>query len=276
VNWEDAIKDLRIKPENKRAVLDNYFDVDIDVSVERYRKSEEFIALMELIPTSTSTLLDIGAGRGIASYAFAKNNINVTALEPDPSFDVGAGAVKTLAIKHKLPITVVETFGETLPFDDNSFDVVYVRQVLHHANDLAIFCKEVNRVLKPGGLFIATREHVLSQEEDLNSFLNGHLLHHLYGGEHAYTLAFYLHCIKSAGLNVKKILNPFESIINFAPITKAEMKSNFANGLSKLTGKFIANRLISNPFVYSILVSLKATQDKTPGRLYSFVCTKPL
>jgi ubiquinone/menaquinone biosynthesis C-methylase UbiE len=276
VNWEDAIKDLRSNPENGQAVIDNYFDADINLSAERYRQSEEFNALMKLIPNSTKTLLDIGAGRGIVSYAFAKNNIKVTALEPDSSDDVGAGAIRTIAANHNLPITIVETFGETLPFENDSFDVVYVRQVLHHANDLALFCKEVNRVLKPGGLFIATREHVLSKEEDLQAFLNSHLLHHLYGGEHAYTLTSYLNCLNGAGLNLQKILNPFENVINFAPITIVQMKTNFVNGLAKLFGKFIAKQLVSIPIVYSMLISLKAKQDRTPGRLYSFVCTKPV
>jgi ubiquinone/menaquinone biosynthesis C-methylase UbiE len=276
MTWEEAVKELRSNPENAKVIADNYFDENIDEAIERFRSSEEFLAVMKYIPASAKTLLDIGAGRGMATYGFASNGLLSTALEPDPSDDVGAGAIRKLATRHGLPITVVETFGESLPFDDGSFDVVYVRQVLHHATDLAIFCKEVNRVLKPGGLFVATREHVLTQDSDLQTFLDNHLLHHLYGGEHAYTLAFYLKCIRQSGLTIKHLLHPYASVINYAPLSITEMKENFERKLSSLTGKRLAGYLLNIPVLYRLLTTIKARQDQSPGRLYSFICTKPV
>ena len=275
MTWEEAVKELRNNPDNKQAIIDNYFDADIQTAVERFRVSEEFTALLKLIPKFAKNILDIGAGRGMASYAFAKNNLHVTALEPDPSNDVGAGAIRDIATTYNLPIAVIETFGETLPFDDNTFDVVYVRQVLHHAHDLAQFCKEVNRVLKPKGVFIATREHVLSHENDLQTFLDRHLLHHLYGGEHAYTLSFYLQCMNQAGLAITNLIQPYESVLNFAPIGIVEMQSNFSQKLAPFMGKTIAEKLIAIPQVYQFFARLKSKQDNAPGILYSFVCTKP-
>jgi ubiquinone/menaquinone biosynthesis C-methylase UbiE len=274
MTWEEAVQELRNNPENKQAILDNYFDADVVIANERFAQSEEFTALLELIPSHTKTILDIGAGRGMATYGFAKNGFETTALEPDPSQDVGAGAIRNLANQFNLPITVVETFGESLPFEDNSFDVVYVRQVLHHANDLAKFCKEVQRVLKPNGVFIATREHVLSSENDLQTFLNNHPLHHLYGGEHAFTLAFYCKCIEDSGMKLTKIIHPYESVINFAPLNAAEMKNNFAKSISKLTGMGLAKLIVSNNFIYKKLVDIKANKDNTPGRVYSFIAKK--
>lgn len=274
MTWEEAVQELRSKPENKQAILDNYFDADVEVANERFAKSEEFTELLKYIPKQAKTILDIGAGRGMATYGFAKNGLVATALEPDSSNDVGAGAIRILAEKHNLPITVVETFGESLPFEDNSFDVVYVRQVLHHANDLEKFCVEVHRVLKPNGIFIATREHVLSKESDLQTFLNNHPLHHLYGGEHAFTLDFYLKCINNSGMKVSKIIHPYASVINFAPLSKEQMRNNFANSLAKLAGNFIAKTLVGFDFIYQKMVDIKASKDHTPGRVYSFIATK--
>jgi len=274
MTWEEAVQELRSKPENKQDILDNYFDADVETANERFAESEEFNELLKYIPKQAKTILDIGAGRGMATYAFAKNGLIATALEPDGSNDVGAGAIRILAETHHLPITVIETFGESLPFEDNTFDVVYVRQVLHHANDLEKFCKEVHRVLKPNGTFIATREHVLSKESDLQTFLNNHPLHHLYGGEHAFTLEFYLSCISKSGMTISEIIHPYASVINFAPLTKAQMRDNFANSLAKLTGGFIAKTLVSFDFIYKKMVDLKATKDHTPGRVYSFIATK--
>jgi ubiquinone/menaquinone biosynthesis C-methylase UbiE len=41
--------------------------------------------------------------------------------------------------------------AETLPFDDNSFDVVYSNGVLHHTPNTRRVVAEIRRVLRPGG-----------------------------------------------------------------------------------------------------------------------------
>ena len=275
MTWEEAVKELRSNPTNKQTILDNYFEENIYASSERFYQSDEFNALKKLIPINTKNALDIGAGRGIVSFALAKHGLKVTALEPDLSNDIGSGAIKSIASKFNLPITVVESFGESLPFETNCFDLVYVRQVLHHASDLSQFCKEVFRVLKPGGIFIATREHVLSNESDLNAFLNNHTLHHLYGGEHAYTLPFYLDCMNNAGFSIRQVLHPYQSVINYAPVTEQEMKTNFAKRLAKFIGFSLAKTMMNNESVYQWMAKLKSGSDNTPGRLYSFVSFKP-
>jgi ubiquinone/menaquinone biosynthesis C-methylase UbiE len=114
--------------------------------------------------------LDVGAGRGIASFALASERFSVTALEPDGSALVGAEAIRSLARESGLPIEVCQDFSEKLPFSDAQFDVVFARAVLHHTRDLRAACEEFLRVLKPGGVFIAVREHVISRPEDLPPF----------------------------------------------------------------------------------------------------------
>ena len=81
---------------------------------------------------------------------------------------------------------MIEEFSEGLPFEDGAFDVVFARAVLHHTRDLNDACREMYRVLNPGGLFLGVREHVISREADLARFLEQHPLHRLYGGEHAF------------------------------------------------------------------------------------------
>ncbi|MGO8506361.1 class I SAM-dependent methyltransferase, partial [Rhizobium leguminosarum] len=94
------------------------------------------------------------AGRGIASYALAKEGFEVTALETDASDLVGAGAIRALFNEVHIPISIAEEFSEKLPFSENAFDVVFARAVLHHNSDLSAACREFFRVLKPGGRFI--------------------------------------------------------------------------------------------------------------------------
>lgn len=203
-------------------------------------------------------VLDIGAGRGISSYAFAKDGWQVTALEPDPSDLVGSGAIRKLFQAAGLEGKVIGSKGEKLPFESGFFDVVYLRQALHHADDLPGFCREVARVLKSGGTFIATREHVLSKKEDLPRFLENHPLHRLYGGEKAYLLSEYLEALENAGIRIKKKLNPLESEINLFPESISGLKKKrpilrfFPDFLFPLAGNFLS----------------------IPGRLYSFIGIK--
>jgi ubiquinone/menaquinone biosynthesis C-methylase UbiE len=274
MKWEDAVKQWRNTPGSTQDILDNYFEEDIIASAKRFSESGEFKAVWSFVPTHASTLLDIGAGRGIASYAFAKNGLQVTALEPDPSNDVGAGAIRTIAAKTNLNINTVESFGEQLPFDTNTFDVVYARQVLHHAADLNQFCAEVFRVLKPGGFFIATREHVITTKHDLQKFLDKHPLHKLYGGEHAFTLQEYTGAITQAGMKLIKVLHPYASEINYAPVSTADLRQRFIISLSQFTGKSIAKKVINNSTLFNTICSLKSKFYNEPGRLYSFIAKR--
>ena len=185
MTWEQAVQWLREQPGQSELVKACFFDDPLLNAARRFHQSEEWAETRKRLPDPRGKALDLGAGRGISSYALAKDGFYVTALEPDPSALVGAEAIRNLAEESGLPIAVAREWGERLPFADNSFDVVHGRQVLHHARSLPELCKEVARVLKPGGVFIATREHVVDVPEELPAFLASHPLHHLYGGENA-------------------------------------------------------------------------------------------
>src|SRR4029077_277791 len=135
-------------------------------------------------------------GRGIVSWAFALNGCEVHAVEPDPSPLVGAGAIRTLCAATGQSVNIVETVGERLNFSEFTFDYVVCRAVLHHVGDLDQVCREVFRVLKPGGRFLAIKEHVADTPEELDAFLRSHPLHHLYGGEHAFALKKYIQSLR--------------------------------------------------------------------------------
>jgi SAM-dependent methyltransferase len=125
----------------------------------------------------------------------------------------------------------VEEWGESLPFADQSFDVVHARQVLHHAANLQKLCAEIARVLKPQGVFIATREHVVSSHMDLPVFLASHPLHAFYGGENAFLLEEYLRAIRAGGLRIRQVLSPLETDINLYPSTVIEARGHLAGKL---------------------------------------------
>lgn len=276
-SWEQAVQWLRDQPEQKDLVLAAYYDDPLAEAAERYCNSEEWCAIQKLLPASRGRALDVGAGRGIASYALAKEGFNVTALEPDGSALVGAEAIRNLAAATSLPIMVTQEFSERLPFEDEQFDLVFARAVLHHTTDLGAACREFFRILKPGGCFIAVREHVISKVEDLPTFLDLHPLHKLYGGENAFLLSQYETAITTAGFILKEVLAPLESAINFAPYTRARLQEELAVRLTR--GMPILKQImiwsLSAPIVWAMVRPLLQRIDHRPGRLYSFIAQRP-
>ena len=280
ITWEQAVLWLREQPNQQELIKACYYDDPLLSASERFFRSEEWIETSKYLPSKPGLALDLGAGRGISSYALAKWGWNVTALEPDPSTIVGAGAIRSLAEESSLPIQVVQKWGEKLPFEDNSFDLVYGRQVLHHAVNLDSFCNEAFRVLKPGGRFIATREHVISCPEDLQKFLDGHPLNFLYGGENAFLLDQYITSIKRSGLSINKVLGCFDSAINYFPLSHENWVKACLNPIKRIFGTQLSSLIPKIPVagekIINILAHYQSTKVQTPGRLYSFICEKPI
>jgi SAM-dependent methyltransferase len=264
-SWEEAVVWLRGRSDRQELVKACFFDDPLEESAKRYYNSSEWKEIQGILSNSRrGNALDVGAGRGISSYALARDGWNVTALEPDASNIVGAGAIRKLAQSGNLDISVVENWGESLPFNSESFDLVHARQCLHHAKDLDQLCREIGRVLKPGGVFIATREHVISKQADLDIFLNSHPLHHMYGGENAFTLKQYTSSIKKSGISLTKVLGHFESDINLFPCTRTELKE-LVSGKLKIP--------LPDP-LFQIILLILSLMNRRPGRLYSFIGRK--
>ncbi len=287
MTWEETIIQIRTQPEFRDLVRLAYFDEDLSLNVDRFGKSEEFKETLKLItayqPKATQ-ILDIGSGNGISVVNFALKGYQVTTVEPDTSETVGYGAICKLKEHYKLEnITAYNAFAEDIAFPDATFDVVYIRQAMHHANNLEKFIKECVRVLKPGGLLLTTRDHVVFSEKDKKAFLNAHPLQKYYGGENAFTPLEYQKAITDAGASIQKEYKYYDTVINYFPRTIADLNNDIAirnNKLKKhLCGKI--GVLASFPFIFELYkwvkgidVSDALDETKIPGRMYSYVAIK--
>jgi SAM-dependent methyltransferase len=274
-SWEEAVMWLRSQPDQQQLVRDAFYDDPLAEAASRYYATAEWRSIAALLHGRSGRALDVGAGRGIASYALARDGFAVTALEPDPSSIVGAAAIRALAKETSLTIEVVEEFSEGLPFPDASFDVVLARAVLHHTRNLEQACREFYRVLKPGGIFIAAREHVITVDSDLDQFLQQHPLHRLYGGEQAFRLDRYVSALKTCGFDPLNVLAPLQSPINLYPYTLGSLRDKIMSRLPGGVPRSLAAGILGSDWLFRRALAVAGYFDNRPGRLYSFVGHKP-
>jgi SAM-dependent methyltransferase len=218
VDTTEAVRRLRRDPAYDELLADSYLTGDPRADSRRFAVSDEWRATLELVgPVEGRRVADVGAGTGIASYAFATAGASVLAVEPDAG-ELGQEAIA--AVADGLDISIVGAGGESLPIPDATVDLVYVRQTLHHARDLGQFLAECARVLRPGGTFFAAREHVVDDPGQLEAFLAAHPVHRLTGGEHAYPLHAYEAAIRAAGLRLERTIGPWDSVVNAFPMCR--------------------------------------------------------
>jgi ubiquinone/menaquinone biosynthesis C-methylase UbiE len=96
--------------------------------------------------------LEIGSGTGY----FSLNLVQLGVIERLTATDISPGMLKRLAATADAlgldGVTTMSTEAEELPFEDESFDLVFGHAVLHHIPDLDRALSEFRRVLRPGGM----------------------------------------------------------------------------------------------------------------------------
>ena len=153
----DAYKEQVQNQWNSNPVGPQYAKVHRPHTLEWYQEIEEhrygvygpwMLEVMEFAGHKDQDLLEIGAGIGTDLSQFARNGARVTDL--DLSAGHMAHAKENFELRG-LNARFVHHDAERLPFDDNSFDVVYSNGVLHHTPNTRQVVSEIKRVLRPGG-----------------------------------------------------------------------------------------------------------------------------
>jgi ubiquinone/menaquinone biosynthesis C-methylase UbiE len=127
--------------------------IDVDgIRVRDYFEActapENRFILRHLGDVSQKTMLDLGCGAGENSVYFALKGARCTATDYSPGMVDKALA---LARANDVQIEGRTMDAMRLDFPDDTFDIVYAANLLHHLPDANAALREMHRVLKPGG-----------------------------------------------------------------------------------------------------------------------------
>lgn len=110
-------------------------------------------------------ILDIGSGiGGPARYLARRFRCRVDGVDITKPF-VDAANKLTELVRMQESVTFVHGDGQSLPYDDSTFDGAYSQHVTMNVPDRGAFFREAHRVLKPGAFFALT-EHGLGEIGD--------------------------------------------------------------------------------------------------------------
>lgn len=143
---------------------------------DKYRNDfRRFLISLKLLASKTKIegkkILDVGSGIGIMVSAL--NNLGGDAsgvdkfIFPEESENFYSiedfNSLKDIWEKKNIKIINADISAEKLPFDDGQFDIVICDATIEHLNESPkrLF-REVNRILKNGGLFLVTTPNFAS------------------------------------------------------------------------------------------------------------------
>ena len=111
----------------------------------------------ELVCDLHGEILEVGTGTGTLLRYYGEA-ARVTAIEPDDEF---RAAAEVAAKSSRSDVRCIPGVGESLPFDDATFDAVTASTVLCSVESVSRSLEEFKRVLRPGGS-LRLIEHVRS------------------------------------------------------------------------------------------------------------------
>ncbi|MDD8020817.1 MAG: class I SAM-dependent methyltransferase [Acidobacteriota bacterium] len=183
----------------RRKELNERFGYDVD---------RERLAVIRAAQPITGRILEAGTGRGHLTINLARIGYRLVSF--DQSAEQLEFARQNLEA-HGLAglVELRQEDGENLSLADNSFDIIFAVNLVHHLKNPYRVLDELQRVLAPGGKLVVSD----FSPEGLAMIAE---IHHLEGDEHevsSVSLAEVEEYLKAKGMNIRKTSADFEIIL---------------------------------------------------------------
>ena len=136
--------------------------------LDPYKAFKRATILQKYTALKSKRILEVGSGFGTNLVVWTKKfGVDGYGIEPGgEGFNQGFIASQILLVANGIdPNRVINCPGESLPFDDESFDLVYSSNVLEHTENPEQVLSESLRVLRRGGILQMEMPNYLSYFE---------------------------------------------------------------------------------------------------------------
>jgi ubiquinone/menaquinone biosynthesis C-methylase UbiE len=148
---------------NENPVGSNFIDYEQDKSFYlkydefRYRTEEHILHELGAIDFKGKKTLEIGLGQGADSMQIIDRGAVYYGI--DLTEESVRRVKERFQLFEKRYAEVQVANAEHIPYEDDSFDIVYSHGVIHHSPNIVRIVSEIYRVLKPGGLAMIMLYH---------------------------------------------------------------------------------------------------------------------
>jgi len=154
----EALDTLRLLP--KQALLTtssvDHADWNYRPVLGRIQRSRFDLVRSMLRGFQSDRLLEIGYGSGVLLPELAKYAAELYGIDPHPFTE----NVSRVLAQHGVQAELAEGTATRMPYQDGFFQAVVAVSALEFIDDLLEVCREVKRVLAPGGIFaVVTPAH---------------------------------------------------------------------------------------------------------------------
>lgn len=152
-HWEAETCGTRgVGTDDRRAFFDQ-------IERERYAWEPYILPFARFERGRGKRVLEVGVGAGTDFINWVRNGAVATGVDLT---DAGVSLTRERLALEGLDAQVMRADAENLPFENESFDLVYSYGVLHHSPHTVRAISEVYRVLKPGGTALIMVYHLHS------------------------------------------------------------------------------------------------------------------